>query len=226
MSRRRFAPMLCCGVAAIGIAALLASCDVARVIAPPPSLRAASANDFAVDVEFAEPLDRASAEDITRYTVVEALGPGAGQAIFSATLVDTFYGRVVQLLISTGPLADTTDYTVEANDVRTLRGGSTGTRSVTFRTGLGYRASMQSLFDARCSACHGAAQAAGNYRTDSYAALFGSGTDATPNLVAGNPNCLLVRRCAPGRSMWDAGRLDDLDFRMINNWVASYGARL
>ncbi len=202
-----------------------AGCHAARIIAPPPPLRAASANDFGVDVEFAEPLDRARAEDVTRYAVRPAMGPGAPQMIFSATVIDTFSGRVVQLLISDGPLADTSDYIVDARDVRTLDGKSTGRRSATFRTGLSYRTPLRELFDSRCSPCHGASQAAGNYRTDSYAALFGTGTDATPNLIAGNPNCLLVRKCRPGRSMWNAGGLSYLDFEMILNWVVSYGAR-
>ncbi len=209
----------------VAAATLEVGCHAARIIAPPPPLRAASANDFGVDIEFAEPLDRASAEDVTRYTVRPAMGPGAPQTIFSATVVDTFSGRVVQLLISDGPLADTSDYIVDSRDVRTLDGKSTGSRSATFRTGLSYRTPLSELFDSRCSSCHGASQAAGNYRTDSYDGLFGGGTDATPNLIAGNPNCLLVRKCRPGRSMWNAGGLSYLDFEMILNWVASYGAR-
>ena len=135
-------------------------------------------------------------------------------------------GRVVQILIADGPLPDTTDFIVETQDIRTLDGRSTGRRSATFRTGLSYRTPLRDLFDSRCSPCHGASQAAGNYRTDSYAALFDTGTDGTPNLIAGNPNCLLVRKCRPGRSMWDAGHLSYLDFEIILNWVASYGARL
>ena len=145
---------------------------------------------------------------------------------YSAALVDTFYGRVVQILIADGPLPDTTDFIVETQDVRTLDGRSTGRRSVTFRTGLSYRSPLRELFDSRCSSCHGASQAAGNYSTDSYDGLFGAGTDATPNLIAGNPSCLVIRKCRPGRSMWDAGQLSYLDFEMILNWVASYGARL
>lgn len=212
------------GIAAL--AALVAGCDVARVIAPPLPLRAASANDFAVDIEFAESLDRASAEDIAHYALHKASTPGTPEVIFSATVVDTFYGRVVQLLISSGPLTDATDYVIDATNVQALDGRSTGTRSVTFRTGLSYTAPMRDLFDSRCSSCHGASQAAGSYRTDSHVALFGTGTDATANVIAGDPNCLTLRKCRPGRTMWNAGQLDYLDFEMLLNWVVSYGARL
>ena len=213
-------------LATLVLAGFVAGCDAPRLLAPPVPLRAASANDFGVDLEFAEPLDRASAEDLTHYTVRPAAAGSAPHTIFSAAIVDTFYGRVVQLLISDGPLADTSEYVVEALNVRTLAGGSTGSHTVTFRTGLSYRAALRELFDSRCSSCHGAAQAAGGYRTDSYAALFGNGTDTTPDVIAGNPACLLLRKCRPGRSMWDAGRLSYFDFEILLNWVVSYGARL
>lgn len=224
MTRWRIALAASWGLAATAM--LGAGCHAARIVAPPLPLRAASANDFGVDLEFAEPLGRASAEDATRYTIRAASAPGTPRSLYSATVVDTFYGRVVQILVADGPLPDTADLIVEAQDARMLDGKSTGSRSVTFRTGLSYRAPLRELFDSRCSSCHGGSQAAGNYRTDSYEALFGTGTDTTPNLVVGDPNCLLVRRCRPGRSMWDKGRLSYLDFEMILNWVVSYGARL
>ena len=220
---RGLGPALLAGLALTGF---VAGCDAPRVLAPPVPLRAASANDFGVDIEFAEPLDRASAENVTHYTVRPAAAGSAPQTIVSAALVDTFYGRVVQLLISDGPLADTSDYVVETRDVLTIAGGSTGSHSVPFRTGLSYRAPLRDLFETRCSSCHGAPQAAGGYRTDSHAALFGNGTDTTPDLIAGDPSCLLLRKCRPGRSMWDAGRLSYLDFELLLNWVVSYGARL
>ena len=211
--------------ALLTLAALLPGCDTARVVAPPPPLRAASASDFGIDLELAEPLDRASAEDASRYTVRRAPA-GFPETIYSATVIDTFYGRVVQLLLSSGPLADTADFTVEARDLGTIYRKTTGTRSTNFRTGLGYRSALRDLFDSRCSSCHGGTQPAGNYRTDSYAALFGAGTDGTPNLIAGDPNCLVIRRCRPGRTMWDRGHFSYLDFEMLLNWVVSYGARL
>ena len=73
--------------------------------------------------------------------------------------------------------------------------------------------------------CHGPRQANGSYRTDSMAGLRGNGTDATPNLVAGSPTCLLVRKCKPHNSMFNSGRLSYFDFEMILNWVEVYAAR-
>lgn len=212
--------------AAFLVAATLgAGCHAARTLAPPPPLRAASASAFAVDVEFDASLDRSSAEDVAHFELWPAASPGTTVPLGSAVLIDTTLGRVVQLLVSGGPLSDTTDYVVTAHGVLDLQGRSTGDRTIAFRSGLSYRAPMQAWFDERCSTCHGASRQGGTYRTDSYAGLFGNGSDGTPNLIAGDPNCLLVRRCRPERSMWDAGRLSYLDYEMLLNWVSSYGAR-
>ena len=73
------------------------------------------------------------------------------------------------------------------------------------------------LSQARCSE--------GSYRTDSYDALLGGGSDAQPNLVASDPNCLILRRSRPRNSMFDLGRLDYLDYEVLKNWVVSYQAR-
>src|SRR5204862_808411 len=83
-----------------GLAALAGgrACHAAKVVAPPPPLRAASAALYAVDVEFAEPLDRASAEDASRDALYPAGSPSTPASIASAALVDTLYGRVVQLI--------------------------------------------------------------------------------------------------------------------------------
>lgn len=203
-------------------------CHAARVLAPPPPLRAASAAPYAVDVEFAEPIEQASAEDPARYTLVPASGPATPVSIASATMVDTLYRRTVQLLIPDWLSidTDTTEFVLTTSGVLAIDGRSTGTRMLRFRTGLSYRAPMRALFDAKCSACHGAAQAAGAYRTDSHTALFGNGTDGIPDVIAGNPQCLTVRKCKPRNSMFNAADLTYLDFEMILNWVASYGARL
>lgn len=217
------------GAAALAgaLALVAAGCDTARVLAPPPPLRVASASHFAVDVEFGEPLDRASAEEVSRYTLRDA-ATGTSQAITQATLVDTLYGRVVQLLIPDwlGSDPDTTDFDLTTAGVLTVDGRSTGTRDLRFRTGLSYRTPLRELFDQHCSACHGAMQAGGSYRTDSYAALFGNGTDGTPNLIANDPTCLTVRRSKPRNSMFVLGNLSYLDFEILRNWVTSYAARL
>jgi len=180
-----------------------------------------------VDVEFDVPLDRASAEDASRYALTPA-GGGAPASISSATLVDTLYGRVVQLVIpdwlSSNP--DTTDFDLTTSGVQSVTGGSTGTRSVRFRTGLSYRAPMQAWFDSRCSRCHGATRQDGSYRTDSYAGLLGGGTNSTPNVIAGDPSCLAVVKCKPHNSMFNLATLTYFDYELIKNWVGSFNARL
>ena len=216
--------------------AMLTGCHAARMVAPPPPLRAASAALYAVDVEFAEPLDRRTAEDPTRYAIYPLANPGVAATISSAVLIDTLDARAVQLIIPAwfgDSATDHADYVVEARGILDYLGRSVGTRRVTFRTGLDYLvppgdpfgSGMKGLFDSRCSSCHGAAQASGSYRTDSYAALFGSGTHSTPDLIAGDPSCLLVRKCKPRNSMFNLAGLSYLDFELIRNWVAVYEAR-
>lgn len=215
--------------AAVSAAALVlllaAGCDTAKVMAPPPPLEAASASDFAVDLQFASPLDRASAEDPSRYAVYPLGTPGAAVAVFRATLVDTLYGRVVQLLLSGGPLADSVVYSVEARGVDDYGGRSLGKLSAEFRAGLSYREQLSGLLAAHCNSCHGEARADGMYRTDSYSALFGSGTHSSPDLVPSDPGCLLVVKTKPRNSMFRDGGLTFLDAEILRNWVVSYGAR-
>ena len=215
-------------VAAATLAACLAlaGCNTARVLAPPPPLRAASAATFALDVEFAEPLSKSSAEDPSHYTLTPVAG-GPAAAVTTATLVDTLNGRVVQLLVpdwlSNDP--DGTDWTVTSNGVLTVYGRSTGTRSTTFRAGLSYAAPLKELFDARCNSCHGPARADGSYRTDSYTGLLGNGVDATPNLIPGDPTCLIVRKCRPRNSMFNLGELTYFEYELLLNWVTNFNAR-
>src|SRR5262245_56941438 len=177
------------------IAAWLIGCDTARVVAPTPPLGAASAALYAVDVEFAEPLDKTSAEDPTRYTVYPSDTPGSPATIMSATLVDSFSLRGVQLIIPTwfgDSTFDRRSVVVQSHGVLDSFGRSTGQRSVTVTTGLAYQPQMKALFDAHCSSCHGPSNPAGSYRTDGYTELFGPGTSPTPNVIAGDPKCLTV----------------------------------
>lgn len=207
---------------------VLAGCDTARIVAPTPPLRAASAALYAIDVEFAEPLDKASAEDPSRYVVYPGSNPGVPAFVASATLVDTVSWRVVQLLVPDWLGDSTTDRrptVVETHGVRDWFGRSTGNRQAMFTTGLGYAQNMGAFFNARCSSCHGAASPAGGYRTDSYAALFGPGTTPAANVIAGDPNCLLVVKCRPHNSMYNRAGLDFLDFETVHNWVVLYAAR-
>ena len=213
-------------VAVIALAAFLAACHAGRILAPPPPLRVASAALYAVDVEFAEPLDRVTASDPSHYRS-RLSGSATPATITSATLVDTLYGRVVQLVIPEwlGVDSDTMNAQLSTSGVLAADGRSTGTRQVTFRTGLSYAGPLRALFETHCSSCHNANRADGSYRTDSYAALLGGGTNATPNLVVGDPACLLVRKSRPRNSMFDLGGLSYLDYELLQNWVASYSAR-
>ena len=211
---------------ALALAASLAGCETPHVLAPPPPLRAASAASYAVDLEFDVALDRTTAEDASRYTLVPAAG-GAPAVIASATLIDTLNGRVVQLLIpdwlATNP--DTTDFDASATGVLNVWGVSTGSRTVRFRTGLSYAAPMRDWFDSRCSSCHGSTRQEGSYRTDSYGALFGGGTNATPNVIAGDPRCLTVVKCKPHNSMFIRANLTYFDYELVKNWVESFASR-
>ena len=203
-------------------------CNTAKLLAPPPPLRAASASAFAIDVEFAEPLDRGTAEDPARYTVLPLAG-GTATKILDAALIDTLNARAVQLLVTDSagnPLPDSSDFSVQTNGVLTIQGKSTGVRTVDFRTGLNYSSPLGDLFARHCDSCHGATLADGNYRTDSYAGLSGIGTNSVPNLIPGDVRCLLVVKTKPSNSMFNRGELSYLDSELIRNWVVSYGARL
>jgi hypothetical protein len=208
----------------LALAALLAGCHAAKLLAPPVPIQAASVNAFAVNVEFAEPLDRATAQDPARYRV-HAAGTSAEETIDSATLVDTLEGRVVQLIITSGPLPDSAAYEVVTQGVRTYDGHDTGARRVTFQTGLGYGAHLRAVFAAHCDACHGASRQDGNYRTDSLAGLRGTGVDSTPDLIAGDPNCALARRTRPRKSAFDQGALSWFESDLIEDWVVGYDGR-
>ena len=226
MSRPRRLGLLLASSLLMGALGLVVGCHAARVLAPPPAFRAASANDFAVDVEFAEPLDRASAQSVAHYSVYPFGHPEAPIGIFSATLIDTATGRVVQLLLSGGPLADSSLYSVGATGVRSIAGASTGTRTTSFTAGLGYGRDIAPLMATHCNSCHGALRADGQYRTDSYAGLFGPGSDgARANIIAGDPSSLCIKRSKPFNSMYTLGAMSYLDFEILYNWIVSYGAR-
>ncbi len=218
------------GLLGAGVAAVLVviGCNTAAVLAPSPPLRAASASGLAIDVEFAESLDKGSAENPAHYAAYPVGSAGAPATILQAALIDTLYGRVVRLYLQDpvqGFLPDSAMYTVQTSGVLTLDGTSTGMRSVDLRTGLNHGAPMKDLLANHCDSCHGPARAEGSYRTDSYAALFGPGTSPTANVIAGDPNCLLVVKTKPSNSMFRLGALTFLDSDIIRNWVVSYSAR-
>ena len=215
-------------VVASGLAALPAwGCHTARMIAPPPPLRAASVAPFAVEVEFAEALDKTSAEDAAHYSLYPAGNPGAPAAIASATVVDTVYGRAVQLVVPgwLGASPDSAGFEVATSGVMATDGVSTGSRRTRFRTGLNYTQPLADLFAVHCNSCHGSKQSSGSYRTDSFAALFGAGTSPTANLIPGDPRCLLAVKTKPRNSMFSQGGLSYLDSDIILNWIVNYSAR-
>lgn len=222
--KRRLAAL--CLVALTGLAALAGGCHTAKLLAPPPPLRAASAAPFAVDVEFAEPVDSVSAADVTHYVLAPA-GGGPPASLQSATRVDGYYGRVVELIVPDwlGAAPDSTDFDLTAGGVLGLDGARIGARTVRFRTGLSWGAPVREVLAAHCDGCHGASRQDGSYRTDSYDELFGGGTNTTPNVIAGDPACLLVVKCKPGNSMFKAGDLSYLDYAILANWIGSYAAR-
>ena len=225
MVRRRCLRLARC---ALALTPLVSGCHTAAILAPLPPLRAASASAYAVDVEFSESLDRATAQDPARYSVYPQGISGSAATVLQATLIDTLYGRVVQLLLSdpiNGFLPDSALYTVQSTGVLDVVGKSTGSRSVDWRTGLNYDSPLRALFARHCDSCHGATREEGNYRTDSQAGLLAGGTNSTPNLIAGDPKCLVVVKTKPSNSMFRAGDLSYLDFEIIRNWVVSYQAR-
>jgi hypothetical protein len=202
----------------------LAACQGPAVVAPAPDLRATSVHAFGIDVEFASPLDRSSAETAAHYAVHPVARLDSSLAIHSVSLVDSVYGRTVLILVPDG-MTDGADYVVSTSGVRCLSGKSTGDLQASLRAGLSYQAPLRALFAQHCDACHGAARADGSYRTDSYAALLGGGTNATPNLIAGNPRCQLLVKTKPQNSMFNQGKLTWLDYDVIYNWVVNYQAR-
>ena len=52
-----------------------------------------------------------------------------------------------------------------------------------------------------------------------------AGTSPTPNLIAGNPRCLLAVKTKPRNSMFIQGNLSYLDSDIILNWIVNYSAR-
>ncbi|MCB9558396.1 MAG: CxxxxCH/CxxCH domain-containing protein [Deltaproteobacteria bacterium] len=57
---------------------------------------------------------------------------------------------------------------------------------------ISYRLQIQPLLRTHCVSCHGAERQAGNYRLDSWRALFAAGSDDTANVVAGDSRSRLV----------------------------------
>lgn len=198
---------------------------------PPPAMVGYSASPFAIDVEFDRSLDRTSIADPLHYAVTDSAG--ARSIPFRVTLVDTLFGRTVRLLFRLGTLTDSTHYRLTVAGVRDAWGQplfAADSASVEVVTGLWYSRPIRALLERKCTPCHAGGRAGGNYRTDSYAELFGAGSDAAsddprPNLIAGDARCLLVIRTSPGHSMFNVAHLSYAESQLITNWVVTYQAR-
>ena len=210
----------------------LCSCDAPKVTRAIPDLLAAhSATSFAVDLEFASPLERTSAEQATRYALVKSSGERVTSA--RAVLIDSLFGETVRLVFPLGTLEDSTRYGMVVTGVHDAWGASLASGdSITtqFESGLWYSRPVRQLLEQKCTPCHNSHRAGGNYRTDSYEALFGYGSDGSsgsprPNVIAGDARSLLLIRTAPHHSMFNVAHMNVAESQILLNWVVSFEAR-
>ena len=77
-----------------------------------------------------------------------------------------------------------------------------------------------------CAGCHAIATPAGNYRTDSYTGVLGNGQDGIANVIAGNPQSLLVvyLEPAPGKNHKNANAVVPGLGMLVRDWVVDNGA--
>jgi hypothetical protein len=212
-------------------AIVLHACD--RPVVPVPALRtisAYSASPFAVDLGFDRPLDLASASLASNYVLLRPTGERVTPV--RAVWVDTLFGETVRLLFRVGTLDDSTRYRVTVIGVRDAWGRrlfEADSATVDLYTGLWHSYPIRELLERKCTPCHNGQRAGGNYRTDSYAALYDPGSDAgsnpRPNLVPGDARCLLVIRTSPLHSMFNVAHLSYAESQLITNWVVTYQAR-
>lgn len=206
-------------------------CD--RPVVPearPEALAVHSASSFALDVAFDRPLARAGATQLSHYAII--LPTGDRIAPVGATLVDSLFGQTVRLFFPLGTLEDSAIYRLTVMGVQDFWGrplAEVDSATAEFETGLWYTRPMRDLLASKCDPCHTAGHAGGNYRTDSYEALFEAGSDAQtnprPNLIPGDARCLLVIRTSPQHSMFNVAHLSYAESQLFMNWVVTYQAR-
>lgn len=63
-----------------------------------------------------------------------------------------------------------------------------------------YNSAMKDIFDLKCVSCHGTV-VNGNYTLDTFEGILGTGSDGTPNAIAGDSLSLLVQKILPGGNM-------------------------
>jgi hypothetical protein len=150
-----------------------------------------------------------------------------------ATLIDSLFGQTVRLFFPLGTFEDSTMYRLTVIGLRDAGGRALAdVDSITaeFETGLWYSRPIRQVLAQKCDPCHNGARAGGNYRTDSYAALFQDGSDAQSsnprsNLVPGDAQCLFVIRTSPRHSMFNIAHLSYAESQLFVNWVVTYQAR-
>ncbi len=171
-----------------------------------------------------------SATQATHYAVIRT----SGERITPTRVawVDTLFGQTVRLFFGLGALEDSTHYQLTVLGVRDAWGQplfAADSATVETYTGLWYSYPIHDVLQRKCTPCHRAGNAGGNYRTDSYEALYDFGSDASsnprPNLIPGDARSLLVIRTSPRHSMFNAGHLSYAESQLFINWIVTYQAR-
>ena len=195
------------------------------------AIAAYSASPFAIDVKFEQPLNRTEALTVSHYSIT---GPTLARVVPTRIAwVDTLFGETVRLFFPLGTLEDSALYRLTVAGLRDAWGQplfAVDSAAVEVYTGLWYSNPIRSLLARKCTPCHSDRRAGGDYRTDSYEALYALGTDAAsssprPNLIPGDARSLLVIRTSPLHSMFNIAHLNYEESQLITNWVVTYQAR-
>ena len=215
--------------------AALAACGCDRPVATPSlkAVSAASASPFAVDVAFDRPQSRLEVANKSHYSIRRVGADGPGAVPQSVQFIDTLFGETVRTTFPLGTLEDSTLYEVTVRGARDAYGnaylpGDSVVAAV--RTGLNYDSPLQEVLDRRCNRCHAGAAPAAGYRTNSFASLFGFGSDSAAahpihNLIPGDAQCLLVVKTGPKGKEFSRAHLTYAESELFRNWVVSYQAR-
>ena len=204
---------------------LTLSCQEPTEIDPAAEVHAVSADSTHIDVGFPESLDPASMARASNYAVWSPGDSVRSFGVLGVSIADSVRGRSVRL--ETEPVPDGMGLLVRVNKIQLLTGPTLGDEPITVDlvSGLSYGKDIAPLFHAHCNSCHSGATPAASYATDSYFALFGSGSAPPGNLIPGDSTSLLVKKCLPTGSMFWTGNLEFLEAEIIKNWVVIYQAR-
>jgi len=205
-----------------------ASCREPIGVVPAVELRAITPDSTHIDIEFPEALDPVAMADTGNIRVEVLIPPeqaGRAVAVRRAAVSDSIDGRMMQL--ETTPIPDGVFLRVTFRSVRLLTGPRLARQPVTIGlvSGLSYWKDIAPLFAQHCNQCHSGLTPSGEYATDSFFALFGSGSSPPGNLIPGDLSSLLVRKCLSSGSMFWGGGLESIDEETIRSWVVYYLAR-